>query len=77
MMANNTCDRLETLTPSGTYGLYLGFVVIGYVLAYFCYPETSEFIFFHTERRITYDLLAMPISPIRGPIYRRSFQSVR
>lgn len=46
MMANNTRDRLETLTPSGTYGLYLGFVVVGYVLAYYCYPETSEFIYF-------------------------------
>jgi SP family myo-inositol transporter-like MFS transporter 13 len=34
--------RLESMTPSGTYGLYLCFVVIGLVLAYFCYPETSK-----------------------------------
>ncbi|WRT68161.1 uncharacterized protein IL334_005136 [Kwoniella shivajii] len=34
-------SELETLTPSGTYGLYLGFVIIGYVLAYFFYPETK------------------------------------
>jgi SP family myo-inositol transporter-like MFS transporter 13 len=30
------------MTPSGTYGLYLGFIIIGLVLAYFCYPETSK-----------------------------------
>lgn len=34
--------RLETLTPAGTYGLYLGFIVIGLILAYYCYPETSQ-----------------------------------
>lgn len=33
--------ELENLTPAGTYGLYLGFVIIGLVLAYFCYPETK------------------------------------
>lgn len=33
--------ELENLTPAGTYGLYLGFVIIGLILAYFCYPETS------------------------------------
>ncbi|WWD01552.1 hypothetical protein V866_008497 [Kwoniella sp. B9012] len=34
-------SELNTLTPSGTYGLYLGFIIIGYVLAYFFYPETK------------------------------------
>lgn len=33
--------QLENLTPSGTYGLYLGFIIIGLVLAYYCYPETK------------------------------------
>ncbi|KIR68153.1 MFS transporter, SP family, solute carrier family 2 (myo-inositol transporter), member 13 [Cryptococcus bacillisporus CA1873] len=41
VVAVSFLSELETLTPSGTYGLYLGFVVIGYVLAYFCYPETK------------------------------------
>ncbi|GFZ47671.1 hypothetical protein JCM24511_05417 [Saitozyma sp. JCM 24511] len=35
-------SELETLTPAGTYGLYLGFIIIGLVLAYYCYPETKE-----------------------------------
>ena len=35
---------LEKLTPTGTYGLYTGFCVIGYVFVIFCYPETSTFI---------------------------------
>ncbi|KAL4809092.1 general substrate transporter [Aspergillus unguis] len=34
-------SQLETITPSGTYGLYLCFILIGLVLAYFCYPETK------------------------------------
>ena len=34
--------QLETLTPAGTYGLYLGFILSGYVFVYFCYPETSK-----------------------------------
>ncbi|WVQ67493.1 uncharacterized protein L199_005693 [Kwoniella botswanensis] len=34
-------SELETLTPSGTYGLYLGFVVAGYVFVLFCYPESK------------------------------------
>ncbi|KAK5230754.1 Myo-inositol transporter 3C [Exophiala xenobiotica] len=34
-------EWLETLTPSGIYGLYLCFVLIGLALAYFCYPETK------------------------------------
>ncbi|KAK5082624.1 Myo-inositol transporter 3C [Exophiala xenobiotica] len=33
--------ELENLTPAGTYGLYLCFIIIGLVLAYFCYPETK------------------------------------
>ncbi|RSH79198.1 uncharacterized protein EHS24_001237 [Apiotrichum porosum] len=33
--------QLETLTPAGTYGLYLGFVICGYIFAYYCYPETK------------------------------------
>jgi SP family myo-inositol transporter-like MFS transporter 13 len=37
-------SELETLTPAGTYGLYLGFIIIGLVLAYYCYPETSEWL---------------------------------
>jgi SP family myo-inositol transporter-like MFS transporter 13 len=35
--------QLESLTPAGTYGLYLGFILCGYVFVYFCYPESSEF----------------------------------
>lgn len=35
--------ELETLTPSGTYGLYLGFSVVFFIFAVFCYPETSKF----------------------------------
>jgi len=38
--------QLETLTPAGTYGLYLGFILAGYVFVFFCYPETSEHTFF-------------------------------
>jgi SP family myo-inositol transporter-like MFS transporter 13 len=34
--------QLESLTPAGTYGLYLGFILTGYVFVYFCYPESSE-----------------------------------
>lgn len=34
--------QLETLTPAGTYGLYLGFIICGYIFVYFCYPESSE-----------------------------------
>ncbi|KAF4551904.1 Sugar (and other) transporter-like protein 24 [Elsinoe fawcettii] len=41
VVAVSFLSELETLTPSGTYGLYLGFVIIGLVLAYFCYPETK------------------------------------
>lgn len=33
--------RLQTLTPSGTYGLYLCFIIIGLVLAFWAYPETK------------------------------------
>ncbi|KAJ5798368.1 uncharacterized protein N7503_007664 [Penicillium pulvis] len=41
VVAVSFLTELENLTPSGTYGLYLGFVIIGLVLAYFCYPETK------------------------------------
>ena len=34
--------QLENLTPAGTYGLYLGFILCGYVFVYFCYPESSK-----------------------------------
>ncbi|KAH8661185.1 putative myo-inositol transporter 2 [Ilyonectria robusta] len=34
-------SELETMTPSGTYGLYLCFILTGLVLAYYCYPETK------------------------------------
>ncbi|WVQ78915.1 hypothetical protein IAT38_001006 [Cryptococcus sp. DSM 104549] len=34
--------QLETLTPSGTYGLYLGFSVVGYIFVMLCYPETKQ-----------------------------------
>nr|XP_018260601.1 MFS transporter, SP family, solute carrier family 2 (myo-inositol transporter), member 13 [Kwoniella dejecticola CBS 10117]OBR82759.1 MFS transporter, SP family, solute carrier family 2 (myo-inositol transporter), member 13 [Kwoniella dejecticola CBS 10117] len=34
-------SELETLTPSGTYGLYLAFVVAGYIFVVFCYPESK------------------------------------
>ncbi|KAJ5094503.1 myo-inositol transporter 2 [Penicillium angulare] len=34
-------SQLESITPSGTYGLYLCFIIVGLVLAYFCYPETK------------------------------------
>ncbi|WVQ78653.1 hypothetical protein IAT38_000740 [Cryptococcus sp. DSM 104549] len=35
-------SQLETLTPSGTYGLYLGISVLGYIFILFCYPETKQ-----------------------------------
>lgn len=35
--------QLESLGPAGVYGLYLGFITIGYVFVFFCYPETSEY----------------------------------
>ncbi|PSK37267.1 Myo-inositol transporter 1 [Elsinoe australis] len=41
IVAVSFLSELQTLTPSGTYGLYLGFIIIGLVLAYFCYPETK------------------------------------
>ncbi|GIJ90324.1 hypothetical protein Asppvi_009278 [Aspergillus pseudoviridinutans] len=41
VVAVSFLTELEQLTPSGTYGLYLGFIIIGLVLAYFCYPETK------------------------------------
>ncbi|KAJ9499201.1 hypothetical protein H2202_005358 [Exophiala xenobiotica] len=41
VVAVSFLSELETLTPSGIYGLYLCFVLIGLALAYFCYPETK------------------------------------
>ncbi|KAM0746829.1 putative myo-inositol transporter [Meredithblackwellia eburnea MCA 4105] len=32
---------LTSLTPMGTYGLYLGFCTVGGIFVYFCYPETK------------------------------------
>lgn len=34
--------ELETLTPSGTYGRYLGFSVVFFIFAVFCYHETKQ-----------------------------------
>ncbi|WVQ84770.1 hypothetical protein IAT38_006927 [Cryptococcus sp. DSM 104549] len=34
--------ELETLTPAGTYGLYLGISFVGYIFVLFCYPETKQ-----------------------------------
>jgi hypothetical protein len=63
--------RLESMTPSGTYGLYLCFVIIGLVLAYFCYPETSKLTLIHrpTMKQVLTRIL-------RGPVDRRGFQPV-
>lgn len=36
---NHTASR--KLTPSGTYALYAGFCIVGYIFAVFCYPETK------------------------------------
>ncbi|WWC65531.1 uncharacterized protein I303_108149 [Kwoniella dejecticola CBS 10117] len=33
--------QLESLGATGTYGLYLGFMIIGYIFVYYCYPETK------------------------------------
>lgn len=33
--------QLNSLGASGTYGLYLGFVVMGYIFIVFCYPESK------------------------------------
>ncbi|KAI5476104.1 hypothetical protein MNV49_000422 [Pseudohyphozyma bogoriensis] len=34
-------SMLNTLTPSGTYGLYAGFCALGFTFCLFCYPETK------------------------------------
>lgn len=34
-------SMLENLTPPGTYGFFLAFVVLGYIFILFCYPESS------------------------------------
>ncbi|WWD00015.1 hypothetical protein V866_006923 [Kwoniella sp. B9012] len=34
-------SQLETITPTGTFCLYLGFTFVGYIFAYFCYPESK------------------------------------
>ncbi|WVW85198.1 hypothetical protein I302_107236 [Kwoniella bestiolae CBS 10118] len=33
--------QLDHLGATGTYGLYLGFMIVGYVFVWFCYPETK------------------------------------
>ncbi|WRT69342.1 uncharacterized protein IL334_006326 [Kwoniella shivajii] len=33
--------QLKSLGATGTYGLYLGFMLVGYVFVFFCYPETK------------------------------------
>ncbi|TYJ53298.1 hypothetical protein B9479_006062 [Cryptococcus floricola] len=35
-------SELETLTPAGTYGLYLGFSTLFFIFLVFCYPETKQ-----------------------------------
>lgn len=35
--------QLESIGPAGLFGLYLGFLVVGWVFVFFCYPETSEY----------------------------------
>lgn len=34
--------QLESLGADGTYGLYFGFITVGYIFVWFCYPESSE-----------------------------------
>lgn len=34
-------SQLNTLGAPGTYGLYFGFVAIGYIFVVFCYPESK------------------------------------
>ena len=38
--------QLESIGPAGLFGLYLGFLVCGWVFVFFCYPETSQLIVF-------------------------------
>ncbi|KIR27130.1 MFS transporter, SP family, solute carrier family 2 (myo-inositol transporter), member 13 [Cryptococcus deuterogattii LA55] len=35
-------SELETMTPSGTYGFYLGISVVAFVFIVFCFPETKQ-----------------------------------
>lgn len=65
------CFRLETLTPAGTYGLYLGFIVIGLILAYYCYPETSQSPT-SPSKTIYIPTYVLTHSLIRGTVCRRS-----
>ncbi|KAJ5683645.1 hypothetical protein N7462_006810 [Penicillium macrosclerotiorum] len=41
VVAVSFLTELEQMTPSGAYGHYLGFIIVGLTLAYFCYPETE------------------------------------
>ncbi|RSH91581.1 hypothetical protein EHS25_009880 [Saitozyma podzolica] len=41
VIAVSYLSLMEKLTPAGTYGLYTGFCVIGYIFVLFCYPETK------------------------------------
>jgi SP family myo-inositol transporter-like MFS transporter 13 len=34
-------SQLNSLGAPGTYGLYLGFVAMGYIFIVFCYPESK------------------------------------
>ncbi|KAI5476111.1 MFS transporter, SP family, solute carrier family 2 (myo-inositol transporter), member 13 [Pseudohyphozyma bogoriensis] len=42
-------SMLNNMTPSGTYGLYAGWVLIGYMFIYLCYPETKGLSIDETE----------------------------
>ena len=37
-------SMLNTMTPMGVYGFYLGLITIGYAFVHLCYPETSVYI---------------------------------
>ncbi|KAI5478844.1 MFS transporter, SP family, solute carrier family 2 (myo-inositol transporter), member 13 [Pseudohyphozyma bogoriensis] len=42
-------SMLDTITPTGTYSLFLAFCVIGYIFVWFCYPETKGLSIDETE----------------------------
>lgn len=42
VIAVSYLSLLDKLTPAGTYGLYTGFCIVGYIFVLFCYPETSK-----------------------------------
>lgn len=59
--------QLETLGPAGTFGLYLGFVLIGWVFVYFCYPESSKSSVYCTWQVMEWQLTAAQ----RGSVWMR------